>query len=105
MISYRTPPRGGGWGLDLRYVRDFGPILRYVSANVHNIGFIARDYTEVKPQKYLFPKNMPKQEFLFGKIEDEKIIIVEGVFDVMKTYAIYITNILDMSLHKLFNLY
>lgn len=51
-----------------------------------NIGFIARDYTEVKPQKYLFPKNMPKQEFLFGKIEHEEIIIVEGVFDVMKMW-------------------
>ena len=48
------------------------------------MGFIARDYTEIKPQKYLFPKNMPKQEFLFGKINSEQVIVVEGVFDVMK---------------------
>ena len=51
-----------------------------------NIGFIARDYTEVKPQKYLFPKNMPKQEFLFGKMESDEVILVEGVFDVMKLW-------------------
>ena len=51
-----------------------------------NVGFIARDYTEVKPQKYLFPKNMPKQEFLFGKMNSDEVIIVEGVFDVMKMW-------------------
>ena len=52
----------------------------------NNMGFIARDYTEIKPQKYLFPKNMPKQEFLFGKINSEQVIVVEGVFDVMKLW-------------------
>ncbi len=51
-----------------------------------NLGFIARDYTEVKPQKYLFPKNMPKQEFLFGKMNFEEVFVVEGVFDVMKMW-------------------
>ena len=36
------------------------PIYSY-----NNRGFIARDYTEMKHQKYLFPKNMKKQEYLF----------------------------------------
>ena len=52
----------------------------------NNMGFIARDYTEIKPQKYLFPKNKPKHEFLFGKINSEQVIVVEGVFDVMKLW-------------------
>ncbi len=49
-------------------------------------GFIARDYTEIKPQKYLFPKNMQKQDYLFGNFKGDTIIIVEGVFDVMKLW-------------------
>ena len=51
-----------------------------------NRGFIARDYTEIKPQKYLFPKNMQKQDYLFGNFRDDAVIIVEGVFDVMKLW-------------------
>ena len=49
-------------------------------------GFVARDYTEIKPQKYLFPKNMQKQEYLFGKMTGDTVILVEGVFDVMKLW-------------------
>ena len=49
-------------------------------------GFVARDYTEIKPQKYLFPKNMQKQEYLFGKMTGDVVILVEGVFDVMKLW-------------------
>ena len=51
-----------------------------------NRGFIARDYTEIKPQKYLFPKNMQKQDYLFGNFRNDAVIIVEGVFDVMKLW-------------------
>ena len=29
---------------------------------------------------------MPKQEFLFGKMESDEVILVEGVFDVMKLW-------------------
>ena len=57
------------------------PIYSY-----NNRGFIARDYTEMKHQKYLFPKNMKKQEYLFGEMKDDAVIIVEGVFDVMKLW-------------------
>ena len=57
------------------------PIYSY-----NNRGFIARDYTEMKPQKYLFPKNMKKQEYLFGDMKNDTVIIVEGVFDVMKMW-------------------
>ena len=32
VISYRTPPRGGGWGPDLSGLRDFGQIISGVSA-------------------------------------------------------------------------
>ena len=49
-------------------------------------GFIARDYTDIKPQKYLFPKNMQKQDYLFGNFRNDAVIIVEGVFDVMKLW-------------------
>ena len=49
-------------------------------------GYIARDYTEIKPQKYLFPKNMQKQDYLFGNFKNDAVIIVEGVFDVMKLW-------------------
>ena len=57
------------------------PIYSY-----NNRGFIARDYTEMKHQKYLFPKNMKKQEYLFGDMKNDTVIIVEGVFDVMKLW-------------------
>ena len=49
-------------------------------------GFIARDFTDIKPQKYLFPKNMQKQDYLFGKMQGDIAIVVEGVFDVMKLW-------------------
>ena len=49
-------------------------------------GFIARDFTEIKPQKYLFPKDMQKQDYIFGKMQGDAVIIVEGVFDVMKLW-------------------
>ena len=52
----------------------------------NNRGFVARDYTEMKPQKYLFPKNMKKQEYLFGDMRNDTVIVVEGVFDVMKLW-------------------
>ena len=31
---YRTPPRGGGWGPDLRGLRDFGRILNGIRSKV-----------------------------------------------------------------------
>ena len=40
----------------------------------------------MKPQKYLFPKNMKKQEYLFGEMKEDTVIVVEGVFDVMKLW-------------------
>ena len=49
-------------------------------------GFIARDFTEIKPRKYLFPKDMQKQDYLFGKMQGDTVMLVEGVFDVMKLW-------------------
>ena len=49
-------------------------------------GFVARDHTEMKHQKYLFPKDIKKQDYLFGNMKDDTVIIVEGVFDVMKLW-------------------
>lgn len=47
--------------------------------------FVARDYTDLASRKYLFPSGMKKSKYIFGEIGEE-VIVVEGVFDVMKLW-------------------
>ena len=51
-----------------------------------NLGFTAREYTQNTDYKYLFPEGMPKSKFIFGTLDYEELIIVEGTFDVMKLW-------------------
>jgi len=51
-----------------------------------NLAFQARDYTGLSSRKYIFPKNMPKSNFIFSKQVEKETIIVEGAFDVMSMW-------------------
>ena len=52
----------------------------------NNLGFTAREYTKNTNYKYLFPEGMQKSKFIFGDLNHQELIIVEGTFDVMKLW-------------------
>lgn len=68
-----------------------------------NLGFTAREYTRNTSYKYLFPEGMQKSKFIFGNLDHQEIIIVEGTFDVMKLWQYGYKNtisILGASINK-----